>query len=73
MNPTFRRLAIVATTALTVSSLAACAGMSRQSRDTAIGATAGAVVGSAVTGTTTGAAIGAAIGGVIGHDNAKKK
>ena len=53
--------------------LGACSGMSKQTRDTTIGAGVGAVAGSVITGSTTGAAVGAVIGGVIGNENAKKK
>lgn len=52
--------------------LGGCAGMSRQSRDTAIGASVGAVAGQVITGNTAGAAVGAAIGGVIGHQNTSR-
>lgn len=54
--------------------LAACAGMSEQDKNTAIGAGVGAVSGSALTG---GGALGtlggAAIGGVIGSQIEEKK
>ncbi len=53
--------------------LGACSGMSKQTRDTTIGAGVGAVAGSVITGSTGGAAVGAVIGGVIGNENAKKK
>lgn len=53
--------------------LSACAGMSRQTRDTTIGAGVGAVAGSVLTGNAAGTAAGAVIGGVIGHENDKKK
>ena len=49
--------------------LSACAGMSRQDRNTAIGAGVGAVGGYAITGgSTAGTVGGAAVGGIIGHE-----
>lgn len=49
-------------------SLTACAGMSRQQRNTAIGASTGAVAGSVLTGgSTVGTLGGAAVGGIIGN------
>ncbi|MDU1060629.1 MAG: osmotically-inducible lipoprotein OsmB [Leclercia adecarboxylata] len=49
-------------------SLTACSGMSRQDRNTAIGAGAGAIGGSVLTdGSTLGTLGGAAVGGIIGH------
>lgn len=74
-----RRLSSLARTATVVAacvsalSLTACAGMSRQTRDTTIGASVGAVAGSVLTGSTAGAAAGAVIGGVIGNENAKRR
>lgn len=57
---------------LTVSlifSLCGCAGMSTQSKNTAIGAAVGAVGGAALTGGSAAGTIGgAAVGGVIGHE-----
>ncbi len=51
-----------------VFSLAGCAGMTRQDKNTAIGAGIGAVSGSVLTGgSAVGTVGGAAIGGVIGH------
>ncbi len=53
-------------------SLTACSGMSRQDRNTAIGAGAGAVGGSVLTGgSAIGTVGGAAVGGVIGHETSK--
>jgi len=61
-----RALRVVSTTALTLG-LGACAGMSRQEKNTAIGAGVGAIGGSVLTGGgTLGTLGGAAIGGVIG-------
>ncbi|MET0268728.1 MAG: glycine zipper 2TM domain-containing protein [Duganella sp.] len=49
-------------------SLSACAGMSNQDKNTAIGAGVGAVAGSVLTGgSAVGAVGGAAVGGVIGN------
>ncbi len=49
-------------------SLSACAGMSNQDKNTAVGAGAGAVLGAVLTnGSTTGTVSGAAVGGVIGN------
>lgn len=67
------RTATVVAACVGALSLTACAGMSRQTRDTTIGAGIGAVAGSVLTGSTAGTAAGAVIGGVIGHENAKKK
>jgi osmotically inducible lipoprotein OsmB len=55
--------------ALCVLALAACAGMSAQDRNTAIGAGAGGVLGNVLTnGSSVGTVGGAAVGGVIGHE-----
>jgi osmotically inducible lipoprotein OsmB len=52
--------------------LGACAGMSRQDRNTAIGAGVGAVGGAVLTGGgVLGTVGGAAVGGVIGHEVGK--
>ncbi len=52
--------------------LSACADMSRQDRDTAIGAGAGALGGAVLTGgSAIGTVGGAAVGGVIGHEVGK--
>ena len=49
--------------------LGACADMSRQDKNTAIGAGAGAVGGAVLTGgSAAGTAAGAVVGGVIGHE-----
>lgn len=54
--------------------LSACAGMSQQDKNTAIGAGVGAVSGSVLTGGgTLGTIGGAAIGGVIGNQIEEKK
>lgn len=52
--------------------LTACSGMSRQGRNTAIGAGVGAVGGSVLTGgSVLGTVGGAAVGGVVGHEASK--
>lgn len=54
--------------------LGACAGMSRQGQDTAVGAGVGAVGGAVLTGgSAVGTLGGAAIGGVVGHEVGKDK
>lgn len=54
--------------------LGACAGMTNQEKNTAIGAGAGAVGGAILTGgSTLGTVGGAAVGGVIGHEVSKPK
>lgn len=55
-------------------SLTACADMSTQDKNTAVGAGAGAVVGAVLTGgSTAGTVGGAAVGGVIGNQVTPKK
>ncbi len=67
------RLMSTATLALVALGLSACAGMTRQERNTAIGAGVGAIGGSILTGgSTAGTVGGAAVGGVIGHEIDKK-
>lgn len=63
------RFALSALAAAMLIGLGACADMSRQDRNTAIGAGAGAVAGSVLTGgSAVGAVGGAVVGGVIGHE-----
>ncbi|MBI3524360.1 MAG: glycine zipper 2TM domain-containing protein [Betaproteobacteria bacterium] len=70
---TIQRFAIGAVTATMLLGLGGCAGMSKQDRNTAIGAGVGAVGGAILTGGSTAGTIGgAAIGGVIGHETDKK-
>ena len=71
MNMTYRfTISILAT--LILLSLSGCAGMSKQEKDTAIGAGAGAVGGAIVTGGSgIGTVGGAVVGGVIGHEVGK--
>jgi osmotically inducible lipoprotein OsmB len=65
---TIRNLGTKTLLAACVLSLSACAGMSRQQSNTAVGAAAGAVVGSVLTGGSgVGTVGGAAIGGYIGN------
>lgn len=53
--------------------VAGCAGMSTQDRNTAIGAGVGAIGGSILTGgSAIGTVGGAAVGGVIGHEAGKR-
>lgn len=63
-----KRLSAYAAMAALLISLGACSGMSRQGKNTAIGAGVGAVGGAVLTGgSTLGTLGGAAVGGVIGH------
>ena len=65
----FPRITFTALAAITLLSLSACAGMSTQDRNTAIGAGVGAVGGAVLTGgSAVGTVGGAAVGGVIGHE-----
>ncbi|TEA79642.1 glycine zipper 2TM domain-containing protein [Allopusillimonas ginsengisoli] len=69
---TTKRCATIAVMVVLMSSLAACSGMSRQGKNTAIGAGAGAVGGAVLTGgSALGTVGGAAVGGVIGHEVSK--
>ena len=52
--------------------LGGCAGMSRQDRDTAIGAGVGGAAGAMMGGGLLGTAAGAVVGGVIGREVGKK-
>lgn len=53
--------------------MTACAGMTQQEKNTAIGAGVGAIGGAILTGgSTTGTLGGAAVGGVVGHEVNKK-
>lgn len=67
-----KRIAAGALTLVLLTSLAACEGMSRQGRNTAIGAGVGAAGGAVLTGgSAVGTLGGAAIGGVVGHEASK--
>jgi osmotically inducible lipoprotein OsmB len=71
---TIRRQLAAASCALLALALGACADMTREQKDTAIGAGVGGVAGSVLTnGSTTGTLGGAAIGGVIGNQAGKGK
>lgn len=71
-NP-LARITGVAIATVAALTLAACAGMTQQEKNTAIGAGVGAIGGSILTGgSTTGTVGGAAVGGVIGHEINKK-
>ncbi|PVZ84806.1 osmotically-inducible lipoprotein OsmB [Serratia sp. S1B] len=72
MMVTNKRLVTVALSITLALSLSACADMSKQQRNTAIGAGAGAVGGAVLTnGSTLGTLGGAAVGGIIGHQVSK--
>jgi len=65
----FTRITVAAAVLL---GLGACAGMSAQDKNTAIGAGVGAIGGSVLTGgSAVGTVGGAAVGGVIGHEVGK--
>lgn len=71
MHTSHKMLRITNTALLTLVCLtmSACAGMTQQEKNTAIGAGVGAVGGAILTGgSTTGTIGGAAVGGVIGHE-----
>ncbi len=66
------RLAISTLAVVTLFGLSACSNMSKQDRNTAIGAGVGAIGGAVLTGgSTVGTVGGAAVGGVIGHEVGK--
>jgi osmotically inducible lipoprotein OsmB len=72
MNTT-KRMVIGTVLAAALLGLSGCSGMSRQGRNTAIGAGVGAVGGAVLTGgSTLGTLGGAAIGGVVGHEATKR-
>lgn len=67
-----KRVMIGAALAAVLLSLSACGGMSKQGRDTALGAGIGAVGGAVLTGgSALGTVGGAAVGGVVGHEAGK--
>lgn len=71
---TMQRSALGAVVATMLLALGACAGMSTQDQNTAIGAGVGAVGGAVLTGgSALGTVGGAAVGGVIGHEVSKDK
>lgn len=66
---TMQRYVISAVASVALLGLGACSEMSRQDKNTAIGAGAGAVGGAVLTGgSTIGTVGGAAVGGLIGHE-----
>jgi len=66
---TIQKLAVNAAVVTMLLGLGACAGMSAQDKNTAIGAGVGAVGGAILTnGSAVGTVGGAAVGGVIGHE-----
>jgi osmotically inducible lipoprotein OsmB len=66
---TMQRVKLSALVAATLFGLGACAGMSTQEKNTAIGAGVGAIGGSVLTGgSAVGTVGGAAVGGLIGHE-----
>lgn len=66
---TIQRFALGVVAASLFIGLGACAGMSRQDKNTAVGAGVGAVGGAILTGgSAIGTVGGAAVGGVIGHE-----
>lgn len=69
---TMKRLASTTVIVALMVGLSACSGMSRQGRNTAVGAGVGAVGGSVLTGgSVLGTVGGAAVGGVVGHEASK--
>ena len=65
---TIKQIVVTASLATVAFGLTGCAGMSKQDRNTAIGAGAGAVIGGALTGgSAVGTVGGAAVGGVVGN------
>ena len=71
---TMQRSALGAVVAAMLLGAGACAGMSAQDQNTAIGAGVGAVGGAVLTGgSALGTVGGAAVGGVIGHEVGKDK
>ena len=67
-----KQIASAAAVIAATMSLSACAGMSNQDKNTAIGAGVGAVAGSVLTGgSAVGTVGGAAVGGVIGNQTSK--
>ena len=74
MSRTQRIISVHSMLALVIVGLSACAGMSQQDKNTAVGAGIGAVGGAVLTGgSAVGTVGGAAVGGVIGHEVDKPK
>ncbi len=75
MHTLYPLIRISGTAMLTIAALAmtACAGMTKQEKNTTIGAGVGAIGGAILTGgSTMGTLGGAAVGGVVGHEVNKK-
>lgn len=71
---TMQKFTSSAVAAIMLLGLGACAGMSNQDKNTAIGAGVGAVGGAVLTGgSAVGTVGGAAVGGIIGHEVSKPK
>ncbi|MCK9515930.1 MAG: glycine zipper 2TM domain-containing protein [Ottowia sp.] len=71
---TIKKIAGAGAIAALTLALGACSGMTRQDKNTAIGAGAGAVGGAVLTGgSALGTVGGAAVGGVIGHEVGKDR
>ena len=71
---TIQRMLFVMSVTILSLSATGCEGMSRQGKDTAIGAGAGAIGGAVLTGgSAIGTVGGAAVGGVIGNEVGKNK
>jgi len=71
---TIHRFGIATVVAALLVGLSACAGMSKQDQNTAVGAGIGAVGGAVLTGgSAIGTVGGAAVGGIIGHEVDKAK
>ncbi len=69
---TIKQIAMTVTLAGAALAMTGCADMSRQDRNTAVGAGVGAVAGSVLTGgSAIGTVGGAAVGGVIGNQTTK--
>lgn len=69
---TTQRMLVGTVLAAVLLGLGGCSGMSKQGRNTAIGAGVGAVGGAVLTGgSTLGTLGGAAVGGVVGHEATK--
>ena len=66
---TIQKLTVQAAALTVLAGLVGCSGMSKQDKNTAVGAGVGAVSGSVLTGgSAAGTVGGAAVGGVIGHE-----
>lgn len=71
---TIKKIASTGAITVVLLALGACSGMTRQDKNTAIGAGAGAVGGAVLTGgSALGTVGGAAVGGVIGHEVGKDR